>query len=254
MKLKKLLKDDDVWNLLLLRHGSNFVEDVEVLIPYDLFEPRNPDFPQEAYAKFDLDEMAESESLAKFRFRKRDNLSLAEVLDIPETIRREQRSICGGIEGLSMLCRRLSYPCTHDSLIREASPFIQHGYDHLDWSHICYSWSTAFPVESWHLESRSSWDVRGSHHVERSTFRQLFGFIDGTVRPIPRPGENQRVVYNRNKLLSAKGARSGPFQIWSFDGRNEGLQYSNEYCKVFCGMAFWRHKSIILSFWTSRKV
>ena len=93
----------DVQNLLLCP-GSNFIEDEEFLILYDLFEPRNPDFPHEAYAKFDLDEMGESESLSEFRFRKRDILSLAEVLEIPESIRCEQRSFCGGIEGLIVCC------------------------------------------------------------------------------------------------------------------------------------------------------
>lgn len=72
-----------------------------------MFEPRNPDFPHEAYARFDLDEMAESDSLAEFRFKKRDILSIPEVLDIPETMRFDQRSICRGIEGLCMLLRRL---------------------------------------------------------------------------------------------------------------------------------------------------
>ena len=75
----------DVQNLLLLGYGSNFIEEEEFLTLYHLFEPRNPDFRHEAYAKFDLDEMAESESLAEFRFRKRDILSLAEVLVIPKT-------------------------------------------------------------------------------------------------------------------------------------------------------------------------
>ncbi|XP_022777511.1 uncharacterized protein LOC111318928 [Stylophora pistillata] len=79
--------------------GVEKVSDEEFLILYDFFEPRNPEFPHKAYAKFDLDEMAESESLAEFRFRKRDIFLLAEVLDIPETIRCDQRSICGGIEG-----------------------------------------------------------------------------------------------------------------------------------------------------------
>ena len=72
---------------------------------------RSPDFPHEAYGKFDLDEIAESESLSQFIFRIRDILSLAEILDIPESIRCEQRLICGEIEGLCMLLRRLSYPC-----------------------------------------------------------------------------------------------------------------------------------------------
>ena len=30
-----------------------------------------------------------------------------------------------------------------------------------------------------------------------------FGFIDGTVRPIARPGENQRIMYNGNKRVHA---------------------------------------------------
>jgi len=61
-----LLKDDDVGNLVysrfvslrndivqrrpnrVLSHGSNLIEDEEFLKLYDLFEPRNPDFPHEA--------------------------------------------------------------------------------------------------------------------------------------------------------------------------------------------------------------
>ena len=31
---------------------QKIIEDEEFLILYDLFEPRNPDFPHEAYAKF----------------------------------------------------------------------------------------------------------------------------------------------------------------------------------------------------------
>lgn len=42
----------------------------------------------------------------------------------------------------------------------------------------------------------------------------------------------------------AKGAPLGPFQIWSFNRRNEGIQYSNEYFKVFCGMAIQGHSQL----------
>ena len=40
---------------LLLSHGSNFVQDDEFLIMHDLFEPKNQDFPHEAYAKINLE-------------------------------------------------------------------------------------------------------------------------------------------------------------------------------------------------------
>ena len=76
------------------------------MILYDLFQPRNPDFPYEAYPKLDLAEMVESECVAEFRFKKRDIHLLADVLEMPETIQCDQRSICGGIEGLCMLSGR----------------------------------------------------------------------------------------------------------------------------------------------------
>ena len=34
-----------------------------------------------------------------------------------------------------------------------------------------------------------------------AALRNWFGFVDGTVRPIPRPDENQRVVYNGHKRV-----------------------------------------------------
>ena len=73
----------EVQNLCLLSHGLNFIDDMELLILYDMFKPRNPDFPYESYEEFDLDEMVESECLAEFRFKKRDVYRLADVLQIP---------------------------------------------------------------------------------------------------------------------------------------------------------------------------
>ena len=34
-----------------------------------------------------------------------------------------------------------------------------------------------------------------------SPLTNCFGFIDGTVRPISRPGQNQRIVYNGHKSI-----------------------------------------------------
>ena len=36
-----------------------------------------------------------------------------------------------------------------------------------------------------------------------SPLPNCFGFVDGTVRPIARPDENQRVVYNGHKRVHA---------------------------------------------------
>ena len=37
----------------------------------------------------------------------------------------------------------------------------------------------------------------------RSPLQSCFGFVDGTVRPIARPDNNQRVVYNGHKRAHA---------------------------------------------------
>ena len=40
-------------------------------------------------------------------------------------------------------------------------------------------------------------------HNKCRAFNTCWGFIDGAVRPICRPGENQRVVYNGHKRVHA---------------------------------------------------
>ena len=40
-------------------------------------------------------------------------------------------------------------------------------------------------------------------HQKGSPLSNCFGFIDGTVRPICRPRENQRIVYNGHKRVHA---------------------------------------------------
>ena len=38
-------------------------------------------------------------------------------------------------------------------------------------------------------------------HAKGAALRNCFGFVDGTVRPISRPGKGQRVVYNGHKKV-----------------------------------------------------
>ena len=40
-------------------------------------------------------------------------------------------------------------------------------------------------------------------HDRGSALDNCFGFVDGTVRPISRPGVNQRAVYNGHKRVHA---------------------------------------------------
>ena len=40
-------------------------------------------------------------------------------------------------------------------------------------------------------------------HTRGAPLQNHWGFVDGTVRPISRPGQNQRVVYNGHKRIHA---------------------------------------------------
>ena len=65
--------------------------------------------------------------------------------------------------------------------------------------------------------------------------QNCFGFVDGTVRPIARPGEHQRLVYNGHKRVHSLKFQSlalpnglianmyGPIGEQSYDNRQVAL-------------------------------
>ena len=133
-------------------------------------------------------------------------MALRDILQIPAIIECEQRSVCDGVEGLCILLRRLSYPCRYGDMIqRFAKPvpilcmvanklfdhiYNHHGYRVTEWNHdilapvILQTYVDAITAKGAPLEN-------------------CFGFVDGTVRPISRPGANQRLVYNGHKRVHA---------------------------------------------------
>ena len=47
----------DVRNLLLIGHNDGFSDDDEFVFLYDLYLSKNPNFPYDSYAPFDLEEL-----------------------------------------------------------------------------------------------------------------------------------------------------------------------------------------------------
>ena len=103
--------------LLLFLYDSESISDEEFLTLYESYSSKNPDFPYSAYPKFDYDQIDESECLAEFRVRKQDITLLADVLQLPVTIRCHQRTTCDRTEALCMLLKRFSYPCRYSDMI-----------------------------------------------------------------------------------------------------------------------------------------
>ena len=116
------------------------------------------------------------------------------------------RSICDGVEGLCILLRRLSYPCRYGDMIQrfpKPVPILSMVTNQL-----------VDQVYSHHAHRVTQWNHNILYPVKLQTYvdavvskgsplANCFGFIDGTVRPITRPGANQRTVYNGHKRVHA---------------------------------------------------
>ena len=191
-------------NLLLFLYDSKSISDEEFLTLYESYSSKNPEFPYSSYPKFDFDQMDESECLAEFRVRKQDITLLANVLQLPVTIRCPQRTTCDRTEGLCMLLKRFSYPCRYSDMIHrfarpvpEISMITNTVMDHIFVSH-------GHRISQWNFDILSPpmlQEYADVIHAKGAPLNNCFGFIDGTVRPISRPGQHQRIVYNGHKRV-----------------------------------------------------
>ena len=193
-------------DLLILLYGDNIVSDEEFLLLYDTFKTKNPEFSHGNYERFDLDSMNSAECRAEFRVEKQDLPRLIAALQLPPVLRCEQRSICEDIEGLCMLLKRVAYPCRLSDMIprfgRPVSVISLITNDVIDYIYDVHG----------HLIPQWNQDLLNHGALQRyadaisgqgAPLDNCFGFVDGTVRPISRPDERQRIVYNGHKRVHA---------------------------------------------------
>ena len=150
--------------------------------------------------------MSEAECKTELRFAKKDLPALAEALQIPPSFKLSQGSIESGMESLCILLRRLAYPCRFGDMIPlfgKPVPVLSMvtntviDYIYTIHGHRITRWNEALlnPVA---LDTY----VR-SVHSKGAALQNCFGFVDGTVRPIARPDEYQRMMYNGHKRVHA---------------------------------------------------
>ena len=146
--------------------------------------------------------MDDSECLSEFRFHKSDLSVLSETLHLPNYFICQQGTICDGIEGLCIALRRFAYPCRLSDLIPrfgrpvpELSMISSLVVDTIDQehNHRITQWNDTL-LNPALLETYA----RAIQQIG-SPLHNCFGFIDGTVRPVCRPDQNQRIVYNGHK-------------------------------------------------------
>lgn len=84
----------EIRNLLLESFDDDDISEDEFLLLYDVNTSKNPYFPYDCYGAFDLSEMDDSECLAEFRFHKDDVPVLLEALQLPQSFKCHQGTIC----------------------------------------------------------------------------------------------------------------------------------------------------------------
>ena len=195
----------DSRNGLLFAFDDGDISDDEFCLLYDVNHSRD-DYPYWNYERFDLDRLDDAESWAQFRFNKNDIYRLQEVLQIPDTISTSNHMRVDGVEALCIFLKRFTYPCRYVDLIPHfgravpdysiiSSQIMDHIYS--TFSHLLSDFN--LPI----LSQNKLEEYCDVIHAKGAPLTNCFGFVDGTVRPICRPGTNQRVVYNGHKRVHA---------------------------------------------------
>lgn len=93
------------------------------------------------------------------------------------------------MEGLCILLIRLSYPCRYSDVV--CSDVLDFVYD--THSHRITRWNPTV------LSPADPQIYSDAFAAKGAALQNCFGFIDGAIRPIRRPGEQQRILYNGHK-------------------------------------------------------
>ena len=189
-------------------HAAGLLDDEELLI-FDNANRRNNlhgMLPYRNYDRFVLEEMEESECLVQFRFKKEDIYNLAVALRLPADFRCANGVVVDSIEALCTCLKRMAYPCRYADLVpRFGRPVPQlcmitnKVIDFMVDTHgqLLRSLNQSF------LSRENLQRYADAIYQKGAALDNCWGFIDGTVRPICRPKQNQRVLYNGHKRVHA---------------------------------------------------
>ena len=194
--------DFNVKTVLILEHEAGSITDEELFLLLEEDKKRNTKFPCWNYEKFEMSSWNEDECWTDFRFNHQDLYRSKTALDLPDRMVAYNRQTFKGMEGLCLMLRRLAFPCRFSDLIT--------GYGrHVAQLWIIYNHMIDHIYDTfWHLLKSfdQNWLLRpylqsfaDAIHRAGAPLDNCWGFIDGTLRAIARPEENQRVMYSGHK-------------------------------------------------------
>ena len=189
--------------VLSLAHYFKYLSDEEFILLYDINKPRNPDIPCGG-EHFDIDDLCDDECQTNFRFYRNDIYRLTEVLDLPDEIQCYNGLLVDKVEAMAMYLKRFAYPCRYADMvplfsrpIPQICMITNNIMDHIynRWRHLLSDLN-----QTW-LSRANLQMFADAVHRRGAALQNCWEFVDGTVRPISRPGRNQRVLYNGHKKI-----------------------------------------------------
>ena len=186
---------------------EDVIDEVNFLMHYETVNKKKTlSLPYWSYDRFDLTRLTDEECKAEFRFGLAELSLLANALAIPDIYVCRNGTVATGVESLCILLRRFAYPCRLSDLIprfgrsvRELSEIISEVSSHIFDN---YGYLLQSLKQPW-LQPDCLQSFADAISGRGTALSNCWGFMDGTVRPISRPGEHQRVLYNGHKMVHA---------------------------------------------------
>lgn len=157
---------------------------------------------KQRYPRIDINSFSEQELRDNFRFKHVDDIKkLRILLGIPNELRTESRLVANGDEALCLVLRRLCYPNRYCDLERmfgrdrtELSSIFNHTIDHL-----YHRFDAKFHGMNDPWFKNNLQEFADAVSAAGSPLENIVGFVDGTVRPVCRPKDHQREMFNGHK-------------------------------------------------------
>ena len=171
-----------------------FVEDVKFSMLFERLTQKNTSFPYWSQDRFDLTRVTDEERKAEFRFGLAELPLSAKVLAIPDTFVCRNGTVATGMEGLCILLRRFAYPCRLSDLIprfgRSVLELSEITSEVSSYTFVNYEYTLQSLNQPW-LQPDCLQSFADAISGRGSALSNCWGFVDGTVRPIARPGDTR---------------------------------------------------------------
>ncbi len=193
--------------------------------------------PYWQYDMFYLEELEDDvDCPVEFRFSKQEIYDLVNVLELPEVSSCYNGTVVDSVEALCICLKRFAYRRRYVDLIPGLGSPVSHLCTVLNlvtdqiyerFSHLLTS------LEQPSLSQENLQHYADAIHNKGAALDNCWGFLDGTVRSICRPGRNQRPMYNGHKRV----------QLVSPSSFNQSLPLMD--CLQTCMVLLWEGDMIV---------